>query len=140
DADREELKKIEEHRQSVLGQILTPEEQQEFDLRTSETADRLREQLIGFNPNEEEFRAIYALLKSHDDKFAYVDSDADENARNTKAQEEDQLQDTLRNNSARIVTRNFNARKIRIIGKYVSSPIFMNCLPPPRRPFTRSDR
>jgi len=68
--DLEGLKKIQEHRQQVLSQILSPEERQEYDLRTSETAERLRSELVGFNPTEQEFRDIYKLWQGHDEKYA----------------------------------------------------------------------
>lgn len=84
--DPADLKKIQEHRQEVLAQILTPAEREEYELRTSATAERLRTELVGFNPTEQEFREIYRLWQAHDEKFATVSPD-DENAK--KAQEQD---------------------------------------------------
>jgi hypothetical protein len=69
-ADPEALKKIQARRDEVLGQILTPQEREEYDLRTSPTAERLRSELVGFNPTEQEFREIYRLWQAHDAKFA----------------------------------------------------------------------
>ncbi|MBA4148791.1 MAG: hypothetical protein H0X66_11815 [Verrucomicrobia bacterium] len=74
-AQIEEMRRIEEHRRAMLAQILSPSELEEFELRTSETADRLRGELIGFEPSAEEFRNIYSAMKEHDEKFAHTDAD-----------------------------------------------------------------
>ncbi len=66
----DELQKIEEVRRAALVKILSPAELDEFELRTSETANRLRDELIGFNPSEEEFRQLYFLQKALDEKSA----------------------------------------------------------------------
>ncbi|MFN7140729.1 MAG: hypothetical protein ACK4UN_15440 [Limisphaerales bacterium] len=86
-ADRNELRRIEEHRREMLSQILSPAELQEFELRTSETADRLRAELIGFEPSEEEFRLIYSMKKAHDEKYAWADQ---ENSLIARAMENEQ--------------------------------------------------
>jgi len=92
--DPEQLKKIQEHRQQVLAQILTPEERVEYELRTSDTAERLRSQLVGFNPTEQEFREIYNLWQTHDEKFA-VGSPDDENARKDQQRIEEEIKNKL---------------------------------------------
>lgn len=94
-AEIEELTRIQELRQQKLAQILSPAEMEEFELRTSETADRLREELIGFEPSAEEFRKIYAALKEHDTKFAYADSEQPVIAR-AKEQELRAIENELR--------------------------------------------
>ena len=65
------LKQIERQRKQRLGEILSQEELTEYELRTSETAERLRAELVGFNPTEEEFRSIYELRKALDDRFLF---------------------------------------------------------------------
>ena len=57
-------------------------------LRTSETAERLRKELVGFNPSEQEFREIYQLWQAHDEKFAFASADDPSAA---KAKEQDRL-------------------------------------------------
>jgi hypothetical protein len=93
--DLEALKKIQEHKNEVLAQILTPEERQEYELRTSETAERLRAQLVGFNPTEEEFRKIFSLWQAHDEKFAFVSAD-DENARRAKEEDTQRIEKEIK--------------------------------------------
>jgi hypothetical protein len=97
--DPEQLKKIQEHRQQVLTQILTPEERVEYELRTSDTAERLRSQLVGFNPSEQEFRDIYNLWQTHDEKFALVSPD-DANARKAKEQDQQRIDQEIKNKLA----------------------------------------
>jgi hypothetical protein len=89
------LKKIQEHRKEALSQILTPEERDEFELRTSETAERLRTELVGFNPSEQEFREIYQLWQAHDEKFAFVSAD-DASAAKAKEQDRQRIEQELK--------------------------------------------
>ena len=95
--DLEGLKKIQEHQKEMLAQILSPEERHEYELRTSETAERLRKELVGFNPSEEEFRQIYALWQAHDDKFAFVSAD-DEAAAKAKEQDRQRIEEQIKAN------------------------------------------
>ncbi len=66
-ADLEALQKIEAHRKAELGKLLSGAELAEFELRTSPTSDKLRAELIGFNPSESEFRQIFELQKTVED-------------------------------------------------------------------------
>jgi len=93
--DLEGLKKIQEHRKEILAQILTPAEREEYELRTSDTAERLRAELVGFNPTEQEFREIYKLWQAHDDKYAFISAD-DENARRAKAQDQERIEQEIK--------------------------------------------
>ena len=43
-------------------------------MSTSPTADRLRQQLVGFNPTEEEFRDLYRRQKVIDDAYEFEDA------------------------------------------------------------------
>lgn len=93
--DLQELGKIEALRKSELGQILTGSELAEFELRTSDTANRLRAELIGFNPSESEFREVFEMEKSVNEKFAYADPN-DETIQRQKAEAEADVQETLK--------------------------------------------
>jgi hypothetical protein len=57
--DREKLALLEKEQRADIAAALTPEELQQYDLRSSSTAQRLRSQLAYFNPSEQEFLAIY---------------------------------------------------------------------------------
>ena len=64
------LQKIETQRKAELGKILSGPDLAEFELRMSPTADKLRADLIGFNPSETEFRRIFELQAAIDEEFA----------------------------------------------------------------------
>jgi hypothetical protein len=52
---------LEKEHQATMAQILTPAELEEFNVRNSDVARSLRNELAAFNPTEKEFRAIYKL-------------------------------------------------------------------------------
>ena len=64
--DQEESKRLRAERRDALVNLLTPQEQEDFDLRTSSTASSLRSQLVGFDPTEKEFRALFRLRQQQD--------------------------------------------------------------------------
>lgn len=68
--DREKLAFLEEEKRKDIEKLLSPEEHFNFELRSSPTARRLREQLDSFDPTEEEFRAIFRIHAAIDAKFA----------------------------------------------------------------------
>jgi len=86
------FRQIDDLRQRKLAVILTPEEIKEYELRTSETADRLRTELVGFNPSEEEFRQLFHLQREFDEKFAQAGPEAEA----TKAEERKRLEQTIK--------------------------------------------
>lgn|GEM_PF-706173 len=94
-ADIAQLRQFEQERDKALSGILTAEEMNLYDLSTSETANRLRDELIGFNPTEKEFREIYAKQKALDEKYAFQNMD-DEAVRQAKAAEEQAMTEDLK--------------------------------------------
>lgn len=73
--DYQKLKAVEEERRGELSNLLTPLEMEQYELATSATAERLRQELVGFNPSESEFRRLFQLFNQHDQKFAVADPD-----------------------------------------------------------------
>ena len=73
-SDIEELRQIDQEQDEALAQILTPQEKEQYELSTSATADRLRQQLIGFNPTQEEFLDLYQRQKAIDDAYEFEDT------------------------------------------------------------------
>jgi hypothetical protein len=65
-SDREKIALLDQEQRADLAAALTPEEMQQYDLRNSPTAQRLRNQLAYFNPSEQEFLAIYNLQSQFD--------------------------------------------------------------------------
>src|SRR5258705_19366 len=54
-----DLSKVERKYHDELAKILTPEQLLEWDLRHSDTANQLKNDLSAFDPNEDEFRALF---------------------------------------------------------------------------------
>ncbi|MBE0545909.1 MAG: serine/threonine protein kinase [Verrucomicrobia bacterium] len=50
--------------ETALRELMSPEEKMEFDLRLSETSNRLRLALGTFQPTEQEFRALFTLWQT----------------------------------------------------------------------------
>ncbi len=67
--DREKLRYLEKEKRAELAQMLTPNELFEYDLRQSQTANSMRSRLAAFEPSENEFREIFKLQKTIDDKL-----------------------------------------------------------------------
>jgi hypothetical protein len=61
------LKLLDQERRADLAQILTPAELELHDLHLSSAAESLRQNLVGFQPTEAEFRAMYAVRRSIDE-------------------------------------------------------------------------
>jgi hypothetical protein len=70
----EELRQIDQSQDEALAQVLGPQEKEQYELSASPTADRLRQQLIGFNPTEEEFHNLFDKQKTIDDAYEFEDT------------------------------------------------------------------
>jgi hypothetical protein len=89
-ADIEKLRKLDEEQNSAMAELLSPDELEEYQLSMSPTADHLRQQLIGFNPSEVEFREMFKRQQAIDSAYAYVDM-SDPAVRAQKASEEQSM-------------------------------------------------
>jgi hypothetical protein len=61
-----DLARIRDETRQQLAAILSPQQLEEFLLRYSENANRLRRELTGFSPTAEEFRSIFRTVDSID--------------------------------------------------------------------------
>lgn len=68
--DRAKLALLQKEQRADIAQILTPQEFEDYELRSSSTANQMRSSLSAFKPNEEEFRAIYKLQRQFDDQYS----------------------------------------------------------------------
>lgn len=59
--DREKYAALQRAQHAEIAALLSPTELADYDLRTSDTANNLREQLSAFDATEQEFRALYQL-------------------------------------------------------------------------------
>lgn len=64
-----ELQKLQQQRRSELSQLLTPKEQEQYDLWFSSAAMTARETVYGMGASEEEFLKIYNLRREFESKF-----------------------------------------------------------------------
>ena len=67
--DRAKMTALDKEQTEAIAALLTPEEFTEYKLRSSNTANVLREQLSAFEPTEEEFRALFKLREPFDEKY-----------------------------------------------------------------------
>ncbi len=68
-SDREKLALLDQEQRDDIAALLTPEELRQYDLRSSPTAQRLRNQLTYFNPTEQEFLTLYTLQSQFDQQY-----------------------------------------------------------------------
>jgi hypothetical protein len=67
--DFNSLKRSLAEKETLLGQMLTPEEKFEYDARLSYTAVSLQNRLGEFTPTEPEYRELVRLQKNYDDNY-----------------------------------------------------------------------
>jgi hypothetical protein len=67
--DQEKLNYLAKERQAEINAELSPDEQFEYQLRTSNMANQLRYTLSTFNPTEDEFRAIFKAQQDFDSQY-----------------------------------------------------------------------
>jgi len=72
-ADAAAMKKIDAEQEAAFGELLTGDEKEQYELSMSPIADRLRAQLVGFNPSEAEFKDLFQREKAVEEQFAYQD-------------------------------------------------------------------
>lgn len=84
--DRAQLEYLEKERRDDLARVLTPAELEAYNLRASETAGNLRNQLSLFDPSEEEYRAIFKVQQAFDQQSANAALTGDESRRLREAQ------------------------------------------------------
>ncbi|MDQ6630500.1 MAG: hypothetical protein M3Y82_01940 [Verrucomicrobiota bacterium] len=87
----QKLAALAKQRRAEIESLLTPEELTELDLRTSDTAERLRQELNGFHPSEQEFRALFAIRKNLEDQMNANTDIRDPNVLQTRVETQKQL-------------------------------------------------
>ena len=60
----EAVRALEQAHLAEISKLLTPAELEQYELRSSNNAGSLRNSLANFRPNEEEFKALYAMQKN----------------------------------------------------------------------------
>lgn len=90
--DREKIAFLEKEKLADIAKTLTPQELEEFQFRTSPTANQLRGKLANFEVNEAEFRAIYKLQAAFDAQYSIRDGVPSPDKMATRVEAEKQLQ------------------------------------------------
>jgi len=74
------LRLLDQEKRADLAKTLTPAELELYDLNLSRTANALRRQMGAFQPTEEEFRSLYQIRRTSDEKYSASLSDMSEAA------------------------------------------------------------
>jgi hypothetical protein len=69
--DREKIALLAREKKADLAAILTPEEMADYEMRSSPITNLVRNRLGAFQPTEAEFRAIFQMQQTLNDKFPY---------------------------------------------------------------------
>jgi hypothetical protein len=93
--DKKRLREIKQQERRELAALLTPAELEEYDVRNSETAERIRGALLGQDWSKEEFLAVFRLQKTFDDRFEDSSGKASAELKAAAAQLESQLKGVL---------------------------------------------
>lgn len=75
-SDQEKLRLLRAEKERDIAAALTPEEREQFELRTSPTAANIRNRFGDAIQTEEEYRRIFALQKAFDDRFNHPNRDS----------------------------------------------------------------
>jgi Spy/CpxP family protein refolding chaperone len=67
--DREKLNFLEKEKHRDLANVLTPQELEELDLRSSDTASGLKSRTAEFQPSEGEYRTLFKLQQAFDAQY-----------------------------------------------------------------------
>jgi hypothetical protein len=65
---------VQQEKQAALAQLLTPKEQEQYDLWFSSSAMTTRDAVYGMNASEEEFLKLYQLRRQFDAKYGAASS------------------------------------------------------------------
>lgn len=96
--DPEAMGKAMKDMETALKGVLSPQEYLDYQLRFSMTANMMRSQLTGFDPNEGEFMKVFTLREAFDSEYSPM-SRGNENEEQRKAREaaEKKLKEDIKN-------------------------------------------
>lgn len=79
-----------------LAAVLSPSELEAYDLRASDTAESLRDDLSAFHASEQEFRTLFHLRQEFDLAWGYADYQTTAEQRQARTAAEDQLDNQIK--------------------------------------------
>ncbi|MGH7956956.1 MAG: hypothetical protein ACREH8_08080, partial [Opitutaceae bacterium] len=90
------IETLQKEQHAALGQILTPQELTEWDLRNSDTSRNVRYQLSAFNPSEAEFRTVFTLQAEFDERFPRLTSAPSPEDQQRRGEAQQQLNEQIK--------------------------------------------
>jgi hypothetical protein len=93
---RAKMMALRAQREAEMAQILGPQDFQEYQLRNSNTAREMRDNLGSFSPSEDEFKKIFELRENFNNQFGFGRGGGDDAAREQRRAADQQLQEQLR--------------------------------------------
>jgi hypothetical protein len=94
--EQTKMEALEKAMHGEFAAILTPQELEEYDLRTSNTANQLRYSLVAFNATEQEFRTLYKLQSAFDEQFGMLRGLAAEEQMRARSEAQKQLTEQIK--------------------------------------------
>lgn len=79
-----------------IASVLTPPELEEYDLRTSNTANQLRHNLVAFDATEQEFRTLYKLQSAFDEQHRLMRGLVSDEQMRARSEAQRQLNDQIK--------------------------------------------
>ncbi len=93
--ERDKINSLEKAMQGEFATVLSPEELENYNLRTSSTANSLRYTLSNFDPTEAEFRALYRLQSAFDDQHRFVGGSMSQEQQRARSDAQKKLNDAI---------------------------------------------
>lgn len=123
--DREQIDFLEKSMREDMAGVLTPEERENYELRSSNTAGTLRAGLTFFAPSESEFRALYQAAKTVEEKFGSPGPSSWEKTQQRQAALNELAKQVLppeRYAEFELATNPLNTQLNRVVARYGLSP------------------
>ncbi|HWA08716.1 MAG TPA: hypothetical protein VG838_04530 [Opitutaceae bacterium] len=95
-ADREKLAALDKAQHADIAALLTPQELEDYDLRTSNTASQLRNNLVAFDATEQEFRTLFQLQQAFNDRVGPLNGPMSQDEMKARAEGQKQLNDDIK--------------------------------------------
>jgi hypothetical protein len=95
-SDQDKITALEKAARAEVAAVLSPQELEDYDLRTSRTAMNLRNSLSTFDPNEQEFRALYALQSAFNDQWGQMREGMTQEQMRARSQADQELRSQIK--------------------------------------------
>jgi hypothetical protein len=94
--EREKVNALEKAMHNEFAAVLTPQELESYDLRTSNAASQLRYNLTAFDVTEQEFRALFRLQSAFDEQFGLYTGPTTEEQRRARSDGQKALDENIK--------------------------------------------